>query len=127
MAGATPQNGMSALGPRRRTVLIPIPGGTVVAAVAGDGERVLLIHGLGGTRHTWDGVTDTLARTHTVIAVDLPGQGDSRAPAGDYSLGAHAAALRDVPGVALADLLTRPTAPAEPRERPTTTPAATHP
>jgi pimeloyl-ACP methyl ester carboxylesterase len=31
-----------------------------------------------------------------VIAPDLPGHGESNAPAGDYSLGAHAAALRDL-------------------------------
>jgi pimeloyl-ACP methyl ester carboxylesterase len=31
-----------------------------------------------------------------VIAPDLPGHGESDAPAGDYSLGAHAAALRDL-------------------------------
>jgi pimeloyl-ACP methyl ester carboxylesterase len=57
---------------------------------------LLLVHGLGGTRHTWRHVIDSLADTHTVIAPDLPGHGDSDAPAGDYSLGAHAAALRDL-------------------------------
>jgi pimeloyl-ACP methyl ester carboxylesterase len=31
-----------------------------------------------------------------VVAPDLPGHGDSAAPAGDYSLGAHATALRDL-------------------------------
>ncbi|MCO8276241.1 alpha/beta hydrolase [Actinoplanes sp. TRM 88003] len=39
---------------------------------------------------------ETLAATHTVIAPDLPGHGDSDRPAGDYSLGAHAAVLRDL-------------------------------
>lgn len=56
----------------------------------------MLIHGLGGTRHTWRHLIDDLARTHTVIAPDLPGHGDSDPPAGDYSLGAHACALRDL-------------------------------
>lgn len=32
----------------------------------------------------------------TVIAPDLPGHGDSDPPAGDYSLGAHASAMRDL-------------------------------
>lgn len=58
------------------------------------------MHGLGGTRRTWDRVVDELATTHTVIAPDLPGHGESGAPAGDYSLGAMAASLRDL----LADL-----------------------
>ncbi|MDT5059344.1 MAG: hypothetical protein QOF66_7710, partial [Mycobacterium sp.] len=35
-------------------------------------------------------------RTHTVIAPDLPGHGLSDLPAGDYSLGAHACAMRDL-------------------------------
>lgn len=33
--------------------------------------------------------------THTVTAPDLPGHGLSDPPAGDYSLGAHASAMRD--------------------------------
>jgi pimeloyl-ACP methyl ester carboxylesterase len=57
---------------------------------------LLLIHGLGGTRKTWRYLIEDLARTHTVIAPDLPGHGDSDPPAGDYSLGAHACALRDL-------------------------------
>jgi pimeloyl-ACP methyl ester carboxylesterase len=57
---------------------------------------VLLIHGLGGTRRSWRHLIDRLAITHRVIAPDLPGHGESDAPAGDYSLGAHATALRDL-------------------------------
>jgi pimeloyl-ACP methyl ester carboxylesterase len=78
------------------TVRVPILGGTLAATVAGSGEPILLVHGLGGTRRTWQPFLDALASTHTVIAPDLPGHGDSDAPAGDYSLGAHAAALRDL-------------------------------
>ena len=37
-----------------------------------------------------------LARSHTVIAPDLPGHGRSDKPKGDYSLGAHACWLRDL-------------------------------
>jgi pimeloyl-ACP methyl ester carboxylesterase len=57
---------------------------------------LLLVHGLGGNRHTWRHLIGPLAKTYTVIAPDLPGHGDSGAPAGDYSLGAHATALRDL-------------------------------
>ena len=75
---------------------VDLPGGSIAYATAGTGEPLLLIHGLGGTRQTWRHVIDAFAATHTVIAPDLPGHGQSSAPAGDYSLGAHAAALRDL-------------------------------
>ena len=73
-----------------------IPAGSIAYTRAGHGPVVLLIHGLGGTRATWNPVIEELARTHTVIAPDLPGHGQSDPPAGDYSLGAHASALRDL-------------------------------
>ena len=79
-----------------RSSRIDLPCGSIAYTTAGSGEPLLLIHGLGGTRHTWRHVIDTLAATHTVIAPDLPGHGGSNAPGGDYSLGAHACALRDL-------------------------------
>jgi pimeloyl-ACP methyl ester carboxylesterase len=82
--------------PARIDARVATPGGTIAYTEAGSGQPLLLIHGLGGTRRTWRHVIDSLAATHRVIAPDLPGHGDSDAPAGDYSLGAHAAALRDL-------------------------------
>jgi pimeloyl-ACP methyl ester carboxylesterase len=73
-----------------------LTGGSIAYTIAGAGPVLLLIHGLGGTRNTWRYLIDDLARTHTVIAPDLPGHGGSDPPAGDYSLGAHACALRDL-------------------------------
>ena len=73
-----------------------LTGGAIAYTVAGTGPAVLLIHGLGGTRQTWRHLIAPLARTHTVIAPDLPGHGQSDPPAGDYSIGAHACALRDL-------------------------------
>jgi pimeloyl-ACP methyl ester carboxylesterase len=70
--------------------------GRIAYTIAGAGAPLLLVHGLGGSRDTWHHMLDDLAVTHTVIAPDLPGHGESDAPAGDYSLGALAAALRDV-------------------------------
>jgi pimeloyl-ACP methyl ester carboxylesterase len=69
---------------------------TLAYTIAGTGAPLLLVHGLGGDRRTWDQVVDVLAKDFTVIAPDLPGHGASHAPAGDYSLGAHASALRDL-------------------------------
>ena len=61
----------------------------------GEGETVLLIHGLAGSSHTWRAVQPELAATHDVIAPDMLGHGESAKPMGDDSLGAFASGLRD--------------------------------
>ena len=75
---------------------ISLHGRPVTFAQAGSGPVLLLIHGMGGTFENWQAVIEPLARTHTVIAPDLPGHGASAPGAGDYSLGALAAGLRDL-------------------------------
>lgn len=71
-------------------------GREVTYAEAGEGPVLLLIHGMGGTFENWGEVIEPLARTHTVIAPDLPGHGTSAPGGGDYSVGALAAGLRDL-------------------------------
>lgn len=44
----------------------------------GQGDTVLLLHGASGSTHSWRDVMDDLARDHRVIAVDLPGHGQTR-------------------------------------------------
>jgi pimeloyl-ACP methyl ester carboxylesterase len=63
---------------------------------AGSGPVLLLIHGVAGTLENWRAVIEPLARQFTVVAPDLPGHGGSAPGAGDYSLGALAAGLRDL-------------------------------
>jgi pimeloyl-ACP methyl ester carboxylesterase len=75
---------------------MPLNSGAISYTKGGTGPVVLLIHGLGGTRRTWQHLIPGLARTHPVIAPDLPGHGLSDPPAGDYSPGAHACAMRDL-------------------------------
>ncbi len=61
------------------------------------GPVVLLVHGLASNRGTWADILPTLGRHAHVIAPDLLGSGDSAKPAtADYSVGAHAARLRDL-------------------------------
>jgi pimeloyl-ACP methyl ester carboxylesterase len=43
----------------------------------GEGPALLLVHGLGGTSFTWSPVLERLATAREVIAVDMPGFGDS--------------------------------------------------
>jgi len=63
---------------------------------AGEGPVLLLVHGMAGSAATWKQVMPRLARDYTVIAPDLMGHGRSAKPRTDYSLGAHAAAMRDL-------------------------------
>ena len=44
----------------------------------GDGPLALLIHGAGGATQSWRHLMPLLAKTHRVVAVDLPGQGFTR-------------------------------------------------
>lgn len=64
--------------------------------MAGSGPALLLIHGIGDSNRTWDTVFPALAKTHTVIAPDLLGHGQSDKPRADYSLGGFANAMRDL-------------------------------
>lgn len=75
---------------------IELHGRRAVYRIAGDGPAVVLIHGMLNSSSHWQSVARELAVDHTVIAPDLIGHGDSAAPRGDYSLGAHAASIRDL-------------------------------
>jgi magnesium chelatase accessory protein len=53
----------------------------------GNGPPALLLHGTGGSTHSWRGVAPLLAEHHSVVALDLPGQGFTRIlSSGDLSL-----------------------------------------
>jgi pimeloyl-ACP methyl ester carboxylesterase len=75
---------------------LTIHGHDVAYRLAGEGETILLIHGMAGSSNTWREVMPALAAHHQVLAVDLLGHGRSEKPPGDYSLGAHASVLRDL-------------------------------
>ncbi|WP_017571057.1 alpha/beta fold hydrolase [Nocardiopsis halotolerans] len=49
----------------------------------GSGPPVVLLHGLGDRRQSWNAVVGRLAADHRVICVDLPGFGATPAPAPD--------------------------------------------
>jgi len=53
-----------------------------LAARAGDGPPVLLLHGFPQTHYCWRGVVPALAERHTVVVADIRGYGETRAPAG---------------------------------------------
>src|SRR3954471_14200806 len=75
---------------------VELHGHRVIYRVAGSGPPVVLIHGMVNSSRHWEAVALRLAENYTVIAPDLIGHGDSATPRGDYSLGAHAASIRDL-------------------------------
>lgn len=50
----------------------------------GQGRPVVLIHGLGNTLSSWDGVARSLRTTYRVVRFDLRGSGASSVPSGPY-------------------------------------------
>jgi pimeloyl-ACP methyl ester carboxylesterase len=58
--------------------------------IAGRGDPIVLLHGFAETSHMWLPLIAKLADTHTVIAPDLRGFGQSSAPADGYTKAAMA-------------------------------------
>ena len=56
--------------------------GRISTLQAGEGDPLLCIHGLGATKASFLPTVAALAETHRVIAMDLPGFGDSHKPIG---------------------------------------------
>ena len=52
----------------------------------GSGRPLLLVHGLGGNTHSFDPIIDALAAQREVIAIDLPGFGQTPALDGEVSI-----------------------------------------
>lgn len=73
----------------------------------GAGPVIVLLHGTGAATHSWRGLMPLLARSHTVIAPDLPGHGFTRGrPPGGLTLPGMAGAVARL----LAELAVTPTA-----------------
>jgi len=75
---------------------VELHGHRAIYRIAGSGPPVVLIHGMVNSSRHWEDVALRLAERYTLIAPDLIGHGDSATPRGDYSLGAHAASIRDL-------------------------------
>jgi Predicted hydrolases or acyltransferases (alpha/beta hydrolase superfamily) len=64
---------------------------TVNYAELGDGPPLVLVHGLGGSWQNWLENIPQLARSHRVIALDLPGFGASPMPGWEISIQTYGA------------------------------------
>jgi len=60
---------------------------------SGSGEPLVLVHGLGGSRRSWDPIIHPLADRRTVVALDLPGFGETPPLADEVTIPALADAL----------------------------------
>jgi len=49
----------------------------------GEGPALVLLHGTGAATHSWRDIAPLLARSHSVIAMDLPGHGFTSVPRDD--------------------------------------------
>jgi pimeloyl-ACP methyl ester carboxylesterase len=83
-APSTPAaQGAPAAAPAPKAQIATSPDGTKIGyEVTGSGPALLLVHGGGQTRRTWNqlGYVDRLAKRFTVITMDLRGVGDSDKP-----------------------------------------------
>ena len=75
---------------------VDLHGHRAIYRVAGSGPTVVVIHGMINSSRHWEDVALRLSDRYRVVAPDLLGHGDSATPRGDYSLGAHAASIRDL-------------------------------
>jgi len=77
---------------------VPAGDGVHLAADSrGEGEAVLLVHGLGFTRSLWDNARETLlAANFRVVTYDLRGFGRSETPEGPYAMDSLVADLGSV-------------------------------
>ena len=68
---------------------------TLTYSRRGSGKPLLLLHGIGSSLKTWDLILDELATQRDVIALDLPGFGQSPALVGEVSVPTLADAVTD--------------------------------
>ena len=61
----------------------------------GSGKLLLLVHGLHSSIGNWDPIVATLSARREVIAVDLPGFGDTPALAGEVTVATLTDAVAD--------------------------------
>lgn len=87
--------------------LIELPNGSrIFHRRTGRGDPIVLVHGIAHSSQAWEHVVPALAERYEVVAIDLPGCGESDKPDTDYSLGAQATAVRYVLDTLGLDLVT---------------------
>ncbi|MGA8219019.1 MAG: alpha/beta fold hydrolase, partial [Solirubrobacterales bacterium] len=80
---------------RRHRHRVDVVGAEVNYVEMGEGPPLIFVHGLSGAWQNWLENIPHFARTHHVIAVDLPGFGSSPMPPWEISIPAYGRFLRD--------------------------------
>ncbi|MBT2638004.1 alpha/beta hydrolase [Bacillus sp. ISL-39] len=62
----------------------------------GKGDPILLIHGFAGSKHYWDKIIPQVANEYRVIALDLPGHGESGMSKNNYSIEDMAGTIKEL-------------------------------
>jgi pimeloyl-ACP methyl ester carboxylesterase len=94
--GAPPRRTSAPRGPMFELQHQTVNGHDLAYRMEGQGQAVLLIHGIASSSATWCEAVRRLVPRFRVVAPDLLGHGESEKPVGDYSLGAQASFLRDL-------------------------------
>ncbi|MDO9256266.1 MAG: alpha/beta hydrolase [Bacteroidales bacterium] len=68
----------------------------IVYKISGNGPALVLLHGFLESKAIWDDFTEILQNDFTVIAIDLPGHGESELVEGTHSMQLMAATVRTV-------------------------------
>lgn len=80
---------------RRHLRRVELPGAEVNYVDLGEGEPILFVHGLAGCWRNWLENIPHFARSHRVLALDLPGFGDSPMPSWEIGMAAYGRLLHD--------------------------------
>lgn len=82
---------------RSETKFLDLDGLRIRIRQKGDGETVILLHGLGGDATSWTLNQKALAESRRVVAIDLPGHGGSSRAIGDGDIPSIARLIADLP------------------------------
>jgi pimeloyl-ACP methyl ester carboxylesterase len=80
---------------RRHLRRVELPGASVNYVEMGEGDPIVFVHGISGSWQSWLENLPHFARTHRVIALDLPGFGRSPMPSWPIDVPAYGRLLHD--------------------------------
>jgi pimeloyl-ACP methyl ester carboxylesterase len=87
---------LNSKGPERKEGTVTAAGATVHYVTIGSGsETVLVLHGWGGSIQSMTPILEDLAKDYRVVALDMPGHGQSGLPPSSWNVGDYGACVLD--------------------------------